>query len=625
MIKKIYGSNPSFNFEFLFVYLGIFYLINFFLSASLVTFSIYNKIPFIMLMILCFGGIIYLFLTKKFIIDFKDILAFIIIIFFGIFSFVFFHHTLYGTRDDGVYANAAIGIIERGSIYIKSFINFPGWTPYHNMYIPQFLFGTISWIALNFSFFGINGVYFTNVIPIIIGGLSFYYIAKPYIKNYSFYLLFCFFLSYPMIWFTRRTISEIIFFSLLWFSFYLMREIIVNKKYIYSLLLLLCCNSYILVRGEGMIYMFFTILILMYIYIKLRKRKIIYGLFGLIFLIPFLFYSIFVSNDYIHQLQKFIEKILAKVFPFYFNAQIVDKASSQILHTSGSLYYNILPYILAVFAQYNLLFFICSVFICLILLFFKDKSNVKNIFLITLIVINLPTFYSLFDFTIAPDQPWFLRRYLFSIIPLGYFCGFLLICKIKNEILKNIILITLIVFNIIISAPILFFSEYKEMRGNIDNLANNFTSRDMVFVDQYATGWYRMATELYFRKEVNAYYISPNSPKNKSLYTNSRNLDFDQYKNVYVITNKKFKSEYSLDISALKQIKYFPISYSTLMPTSDLLHLDTIPNYNILNLNFNDIKSLIQIPQNIYLVKNDIVIYKISSKSDFYIIYKYLN
>src|SRR5258706_9462545 len=194
LISKLKNTNKyDLNLEFLFLYLGFFYVLTFFVSTTLVIFSIFNLIPFYILFIIFLLGLIYLFASSKIKIDVTDLIAFIVLVCFGLLSFIFFHHTLYGVRDEGVYANSAIGIITRGSIYIKEFINFPIWVKQGNVFIPPFLFGTSAWIALYYALFELKGVYMINIIPILIGGLSYYYIAKAYIKNKAIHLLFCFF------------------------------------------------------------------------------------------------------------------------------------------------------------------------------------------------------------------------------------------------------------------------------------------------------------------------------------------------------------------------------------------------------------------------------------------------
>jgi hypothetical protein len=618
---KIFKKNKNkvVTLEYFFNYVAIFYIITFIFAATLVIFSIFTLFPFYIIGVIFLFGIIFILYKFKVVIKLFDVFIFSIITFFAIFSFFFFHHTLYGVRDEGVYANSAIGITTKGSIYIKDYINFPGWKEHNNLFYPQFLFGTISWIALNYALFNLNGIYASNIIPILIGGFSLYFIAKPMLKKNTIFFLLCFFLSYPMLWFTRRTVSEIIFISLLWYSFYLIRKIYITKNLKLLVPLSLVCSSYLLVRGEGMLYLLLTFLLILFLNRKQKLTVLKYSCVSLLLLFPFLYYSIFISNEYLVILQTLSEKTISKILPnFHFNSQVINTANQQILHIPGSLYYNIFPYTLNIFSKYNLLFFVFSIFLCLIYFLQHHQKNKNIIFLIFLILLNLPTFYSFFDFTIAPDQPWFLRRYLFSIIPLAYFCGFILIVKFVSNIkLRITIMSLLIIINIYISYPILFFKEYPEMPSNIDNIAKLFTSKDYILIDQYSNGWYRIGTELYFRKNLNTNYISYYNNDNQKIFSLLSKINLDNYSNIYIITKSDSELSTILKEPLFHKISSYKIIYTGIIPTTDLLHSENIPNQHLLNLDYDEVKSMIAVPSQKYVSTNELSIYKVESKNNF--------
>src|SRR6266849_2810863 len=118
-------NKHSISIEDLFIYLGIFYIVIFFITNTLIIFSVFNIAYLYIIFIVFILLLIYLLISYTIKIDRADLVALFVIFFFGALSFIYFHHTLYGVRDEGVYANSGIGVVTKGSIYIKDFINFP--------------------------------------------------------------------------------------------------------------------------------------------------------------------------------------------------------------------------------------------------------------------------------------------------------------------------------------------------------------------------------------------------------------------------------------------------------------------------------------------------------------------
>jgi len=90
----------------------------------------------------------------------QNILALIFIIAFSIFTSLYFHDTLYGGRDPGIYSTNAIYLSEHHTMLLESPINdlIPSFLSPNNYIktsdgklLSQFHFGYISWVAIYYS------------------------------------------------------------------------------------------------------------------------------------------------------------------------------------------------------------------------------------------------------------------------------------------------------------------------------------------------------------------------------------------------------------------------------------------------------------------------------------------
>lgn len=593
-ILNLFQSRNNISFEKLFLMFGSMFFLYIWLITTLTTFNLYsNSIALFIDWIALITSIFYL-IKNRINLYSEDYIAILLVLFFGIVSCTFFHHSLYGVRDEGVYANAGIGLVNKQTLFIREFINFPGWTKQNDYYIPQFPFATMSLISSNYLIFKESGIYLTNLLPIIIGGLSLFFVCQGIIKN-RYAILILYFTFYPVIWFSRRTSSELMFFCAIWFSCLLLKKVLNSDfKYIYSLILL--ASVLPLIRIDGLMYFGILIFLILFV-VKTVILNIKYILFFLISITTFAYYYLFLGNNYLSSI-----------------VNLLNGHQLTTISNSGQLYYganllgqNIIPYIYEVISKYNLSIYIFSVFACLMALIanlYKNKFNdKKQIFFILMILINLPTFYYLTNFSISHDQPWFLRRYVYSVIPISVICLVYLIEL--SKVLSKIIIGILIIINLYISYPILYFREYIEMKSEVDKIALNFSQNNtIVLIDTNATDWYRITTELYFRKGIMAYYIDEKNPIDYLI------KNIDKNKKIFLIIGSDF--DFSLLAGfTINKIKSENIAYSSLIPTTDLLHMKNKPNNEILNFDYQYIKSIIEVPKKTILVSNEIGYYEI--------------
>lgn len=123
----------------------------------------------------------------------QNILALIFVILFSIFTCFYFHDTLYGGRDPGIYSTNAIYLSEHHTMLLESSINdlIPSFLSPNNYIktddgrlLSQFHFGYISWVAIYYSLFGLVGIKFSNLLPLFVGLISIYLIGKELRNSY---------------------------------------------------------------------------------------------------------------------------------------------------------------------------------------------------------------------------------------------------------------------------------------------------------------------------------------------------------------------------------------------------------------------------------------------------------
>uniref|UniRef100_UPI00351C04CA hypothetical protein n=1 Tax=Methanomethylovorans sp. TaxID=2758717 RepID=UPI00351C04CA len=122
-----------------------------------------------------------------------NVLVILFVVLFSIFTSIYFHDTLYGGRDPGIYSTNAIYLSDHHTMMIDSPINdlIPSFLSPNNYIktsdgrlISQFHFGYISWVAIYYSLFGLAAIKFSNILPLFVGLISIYLIGKELRNSY---------------------------------------------------------------------------------------------------------------------------------------------------------------------------------------------------------------------------------------------------------------------------------------------------------------------------------------------------------------------------------------------------------------------------------------------------------
>ncbi len=439
--------------------------------------------------------------------------------------FIFAHYTtptIFSGRDQGSLANAAINLAQNHHIQIsfpaeKEFfhiyghgtaLNFPGfsYTSQGNL-VPHFPFGYISWLAVFYALFGLNGFIIANGITFFIFLLSFYFLSRLYLKKTpSLIATLLVLTSFIFSWFFKFTLSEnlalaLVWFGLLQFMFFFKKE---NKTHL--LVSFLTFSLLIFVRPEALAFGFMLLVILRLYYPTWKKFK------KNVFSREFCWLTGFflATFSYSFWINKAFYLTFIKGFLNSFNF------SQNTLLANSHLWSSPL-YVGRVFSAYALLGYLILGFIGF--LYFLKK---KKFFWIFPYLVLLPSFIYVFNPSISLDHPWMLRRYLFAVIPASIFYTVLFLDSFFKEkrILFNLLISFLLLTNLIVFLPYLKASPNKQLLPQIEKITTDFTSNDLILVDRKATGnpWASLAEPLHSLYNLQAvYFFNPQDLKKINL------------------------------------------------------------------------------------------------------------
>lgn len=577
-------------------------------------------------------GMTYLVIAKKIKVSLSrwDIIAIILTLSFCALNLFFFHEPFSGGRDDGVYANTGLYLAKFNSIYIKdvNVATFPGFINTSKGVISQFYLGYISWIAMIIRFFGVSAISFVNFPLLLIGLVSIYYICKN-IEGWKTGILSIVLISisYPFLWFTRKTFSENLFFMLTWFGTLCLIKGFNNKNIKFFLLSILSLNLLSTVRVESIPLVLLMNPILIAAFFKQKIKKYLLVLFPIIILslIPAIYYYAYLDPRYIGIFRSEISTVLT---------MISNKLNRVHSSTSSIINKNIIEYsqpqfVFVLLQLYNFYFFIFMIPIAVIKSFYF-YSKKQRIHFILIILILLPNLFFLIKPEITFDQPWFLRRFMPVILPVGIisFCS---VVSVLNKKIQVLVIAIILVGSFSISAPIFIFKEYSgAMEQTQKALQGHVSNNDILLVDYDRTGHYKLAEPLssvfnyktaaverisllkLFGKKVDN---SNQLYSGQAFQINPKNIC--TYNNLYILTTGGDKNILT-DIVANEKIipiKDYEIKYDELINTCELFRItDKTTLEQMANVSYNSAKEYCNsIPNDIYTEDLNIRLEKIDT------------
>ncbi|HRZ95668.1 MAG TPA: hypothetical protein P5262_03845 [Candidatus Moranbacteria bacterium] len=468
--------------------------------------------------------------------------------------------TIFSGRDQGSYSEAAIRLSQNHKLefstpvseeFFKIYgpgkaLDFPGFNyTKKGSLVTSFPVGYISWLAVFYSFFGLAGLIVANAAAFFIFSIFFYLLARVYLNKMP-ALISCFllFVSFIFSWFFKFTLSENLALPIIFFGLYQLALYLENweKTALFSAFLSFSVLLFVKTEALG-----FLAVLAIAIYLMSRKNEKVSFSFlknkkvTAIFLVILFFYlwNIFFSGgDYY--------KTIGKAFFHAVSGQGARIASS------SNLFFEFW-YTTKILALYNLLGFI-FLGICGFAYFLSKKEYKK----IAPFFVLLPTFFYLFQPSISDDHPWMLRRFVFSVFPI---CVLYSVMFLDRSFKKRKCSFYLLTFLLLLSNLPLFMLHIKTSENNgmlekIGSISKNFSEKDLVLVDQKATGdGFSMMTGplsfLYGKQAV--YFINPDDISRISL---------EKFEHIYFIVPNNNLSLYKKSglMEKLAPIKDYSIS-----------------------------------------------------------------
>ncbi|OGI34914.1 MAG: hypothetical protein A2259_03575 [Candidatus Moranbacteria bacterium RIFOXYA2_FULL_43_15] len=549
-------------------FLGAFWLGFLFLGIALALTGFFHKIFFSLYLIIGAALLLFLCFRHRFNylslkIDRSTLFVSAISLIFILFFSYGAEPTVFSGRDQGSFSEAAIRLSQKrrlefstpaSSEFFKVYgtgkaLNFPGfnYTASGNL-VTQFPAGYISWLAAWYSFFGLAGFAVANGITLFIFLLSFYFLAKNYLgKSAALAAYFLAATSFLFSWFFKFTLSENLALALVWFGilqFYLFFK---NKNILHLTVSLSSFGILLFVRIEAW---FFLLMIFFCLVFMLKGQKeslrncfkprliLPLSVIGLFYLV-----TLKVSAPYYTALAKGLLKSFSGN-----NASFSEIISDPLYSLKLFVIYALVGYLLLSAAAVTHLF--------------RQK---KHLTLLPLLVV-LPSFFYLIHPGISSDHPWFMRRFIFSVIPaIIFYTVYFLHSGIKKPLLRRILFFLLLAGNLVVFLPFAVFSPNKNLLEKTRQLSVDFQDTDLILIDREASrdGWSMITgpmSALYQKQAV--YFFNPQDlekidlKKFSAVYFIIPDQSLDFYEKNGIAERLVPRKDYSIETSDLNSTSF---------------------------------------------------------------------
>jgi len=548
------------------------------------------------------------FIKEKIEISKFEILIIIIITFITLFN-VLFHHEMPRGRDDMAYIAASAELVGSGSLSFNDLLSYP-YHPFRNLggdtFTSRFLPGYTTYLAIFYILFGSQSIFWANALLIFPSLLIIYFLGKE-LSNRKTGLISVLLIStfYTFFWFPRRTISENLLMFLLLFGSWLTVYAFKKKRAGYFFLALPVFSFSILVRGEAIGYLITFLLILSLGLIKFKKEiknNLQFIIPGTILFLTNLYlfksYGDLYGTGYIDYVIKNANNalwfiwgldyltlffillgiiLLFIVYYLYKNKFFIIKESKIAKFRNIGLLFTFLLFMgYEIFALYQFksneyikwnffdnqyVFFSFIKYYLIIyvgIIFYGIYKKYYSKIVYALVFILSPTFIFFKSPHIAPDHPWFMRRFYPVIIPLFIILASIVLVKIFKDKKKiYTVVLILIITNFSISIPIVAFKENQGVEEQLEDLAGKFNETDLVLMEP-GWQWQQWGYALHYVYNVN---ILPNVDE----YKKDNFLDLlKKYNKVYIISTKRYNIYPGYEDNHLKYLHEWNLKYSYL-------------------------------------------------------------
>jgi len=400
--------------------------------------------------------------------------------------------TVFGGRDQGAIATAAIELSQNHSLKIENqaahdlfqkyglgrALNFPGFDYTKNGdLISRFPIGYTAFLASYFDLFGLKGIQYANFVPLFLFLVIFWLILRQFFDEKIAFLGYLAAATFfPFQWFAKYALTEIYMLYLVWAGIYFLIALrrptstALDVRRLKIPLAFFALAS--LVRIEGMIFFLLAAL-----YVLLLQRKNIfpksknfnkYLLISALLLFCFYIYLNFPAL--LDSLKNFAKAFLPN--------------STKDSVPSAGLY----GYLFRIFTSYNILPWLVLGLAGIAWLATKLKKNWWKFEFLPFFVL-FPAFFYLLTPQITLEDPWLLRRFVFAVFPALIFYSIYALEKFfYHKVFLYITLIALLGANVVVSARFFTLSENKDILPQVEKLSQKFGPNDLVLVDRLASG-----------------------------------------------------------------------------------------------------------------------------------------
>lgn len=516
-----------------------------------------------------------------------QILVIVGILIFCILNGIMYHEIVDGDRDDGVFALSAVYLAKNGTIFShEEDLYFTGFTKIKtDLFILESLPGYTNYLAIFYFYGGFLGLFLANSLLLF---LSLFLIFKVGDSSGGFKIglitLILFTTHYTTFWFSRRTDSENMLLFLFWLVIFFVYQFIKNKDPKLLSYCILPLSLIFLTRPEGILYilMFFLTLII----ISLKKIKKIFHIARRSLIISFLFYTLVPISLLLASIALLTEKgvnywgaynsykiiLLGTIERFKEVIFSRIEVIKQIHLSSGETRSGMVrtPYVYQDFTTHSTRYVIDVLINYFILpplifaiVFFKRIFNFK---ILVLLIMAIPSFIYLINPQITPDHPWMMRRYWPILIPLIYLLFSYVISQFKKRQVQIAIVSIGLLINIILSAPIIVFSEGRGSLAELKSLNNKLANADFLFFGGRSGRWASSFYFIYDKKSMTGYTARENfiPPLKK-------------YQTVYVVSSNPYNFHPLIPDFSLELIEKYSFRIPRLKPS--LTEIDTLKTF----------------------------------------------
>jgi len=446
--------------------------------------------------------------------------------------FIFSRYTtpsVFSGRDQGAFSEAAIRLTQNHHLkfsteasreFFKIYgsgraLNFPGFDyTKDGQLITQFPLGYTSWLAAFYGIFGLNGLVIANAVSFFIFLLSFFAVSRNFTRpRTAFFLLAFVASSFIFSWFFKFTVSENLALMLLWFGIYGFLRFMKTENHFNFFCFFSAMGLLAFSRIEALAILMIAFAI---IYMKNKKqKKLIIAKIGQTNIKLIVGVAILYVINFAVNINAYVALAKGLLKP------LLNLQSG--ISGSGSLF---MPYYVAkIFIAYAMLgFVVIGIFGIIYLFRRRNYSTLIPFFLV------LPAYFYLLQPAISLDHPWMLRRFMFAVIPASIlYTGIFLENFFKKRVFFYAISAILLLTNLIVFLPYINFSPNKDLLAQIEKMSENFGEKDLVLIDQSATGdgWSMMTGPLSFLYGKQAvYFFNPEDVAK---------LDRKKFENIYLI------------------------------------------------------------------------------------------